>query len=83
MWHPSFDSGCGKDLGSRRGGSGSVFRQVCIALRCTVRRESQNLRDARWTPSDRFAGMRFVWILPSPSVLLGPIMRRIDANCSL
>jgi hypothetical protein len=58
-----------------------VFRQVCIGLRCTVRRESRNLRDARCTPSDRFAGMRFVWILPSHSVLLDPIVRRIVANC--
>lgn len=54
----------------------------CVALYC-VRRESQNLRDARWTPSDRSAGLRFVWILPSPSVLLGPIVRRIVANYSL
>ena len=79
----SFYSGGCKDLDSWCGGSGSVFRQVCIELRCTVRRESQNLRDARWTPSDRFAGMCFVWILPSTNVLLGPMVRRIVADCSL
>lgn len=34
LWYPSFYSGRCKDLGSRRGGSGSVFRQVCV--RCVA-----------------------------------------------